>query len=305
MNPKTTLYSFNKKGLACILSVALIGSALAMSGTAAATDHNAGVRTLSSTVSSKAVHVVIDGSRRSFPQPAIIKDGRTLVPLRGIFEALGASVRWDQATQTVSATKENTTVILRIGQSTASVNGQTVTLAGRAEVIGGSTMVPLRFVSEALGANVHWDARTSTAIIHTGTGGAGSEPAQETPGGETTFATQVANLVNEARSQAGLSPLAFDQDLARVALDKAKDMKENNYFDHESPTYGSPFEMMRAYNITYSYAGENIASGQRTAEEVTTAWMNSPGHRANILSKNFTKIGVGYYNGYWVQLFTG
>ncbi len=82
-------------------------------------------------------------------------------------------------------------------------------------------------------------------------------------------------------------------------------MDVNGYFSHTSPTYGSPFDMMRSYGVTYRYAGENIASGQRTAAQVMNDWMNSSGHRANILNQNFTKIGVGYVNGKWVQMFIG
>lgn len=120
---------------------------------------------------------------------------------------------------------------------------------------------------------------------------------------DTAYADQVVNLVNQERAAAGLAPLANDPALAKLALDKAKDMVINQYFDHQSPTYGSPFDMMRSYGISYSYAGENIAKGQRTPQEVMTAWMNSQGHRQNIMSPNFTKIGVGYYNGAWVQAF--
>jgi uncharacterized YkwD family protein len=127
-----------------------------------------------------------------------------------------------------------------------------------------------------------------------------------TPDTETsasTYADQVVALVNEQRAEAGLQPLAVDQPLADMALDKAKDMYSNNYFSHTSPTYGSPFDMMDDYGIDFSYAGENIAMGQRTPQEVMTAWMNSEGHRENILNPNFTQIGVAYYNNYWVQDF--
>jgi len=121
---------------------------------------------------------------------------------------------------------------------------------------------------------------------------------------DSTFATQVVTLVNQERAKAGLSALKVSNaTLTKMALDKAKDMYNNNYFDHNSPTYGSPFDMMKKYGINYSYAGENIAKGQRTPQEVMTAWMNSAGHRANILSANFTTIGVAYYNGVWVQEF--
>jgi len=119
------------------------------------------------------------------------------------------------------------------------------------------------------------------------------------------FVQQVAQLVNAERAKAGLPALASDALLGKVAHDKAVDMYTNGYFSHQSPTYGSPFDMMRAYGVTYRYAGENIAKGQRTPAEVMQAWMNSPGHRANIMSPNFTKIGVGYYQGEWVQAFTG
>lgn len=120
---------------------------------------------------------------------------------------------------------------------------------------------------------------------------------------QSNFASEVVNLVNQERSKAGLKPLTVHAKLTTVALDKAKDMSNNNYFSHTSPTHGSPFDMMKAYGISYGYAGENIAKGQRTPQEVMNSWMNSQGHRENILSPNFTMIGVGYYNGYWVQEF--
>lgn len=118
-----------------------------------------------------------------------------------------------------------------------------------------------------------------------------------------TFATQVIMLVNKERAKQGLSALKVNKPLNTVAVDKAKDMSRNQYFSHTSPTYGSPFDMMKKYGISYRYAGENIAKGQRTPEEVMKAWMNSDGHRKNIMSPNFTMIGVGYYNGHWVQMF--
>jgi uncharacterized YkwD family protein/spore coat assembly protein SafA len=118
-----------------------------------------------------------------------------------------------------------------------------------------------------------------------------------------TFTDQVFNLVNQERAKAGLQALSSYNALSAMALDKAKDMYYSNYFDHNSPKYGSPFNMMTSYGIHYSYAGENIAKGQRTPQEVMTAWMNSPGHRQNILNSHFTKIGVAYFNGEWVQEF--
>ncbi len=119
---------------------------------------------------------------------------------------------------------------------------------------------------------------------------------------------EVVKLVNAERQKNGLSALELDAELSKVAREKSKDMSTKGYFSHTSPTYGSPFDMMKKFGIKYSTAGENIAMGQPSAEEVVKAWMNSEGHRANILSKNFTKIGVGYYKGsngspYWTQMF--
>ncbi|MFC3746162.1 CAP domain-containing protein [Paenibacillus sp. GCM10012306] len=124
-------------------------------------------------------------------------------------------------------------------------------------------------------------------------------------GDSSQFVQQVLNLVNQERTKAGLKSLSLNNALSKMALAKAQDMYDNNYFDHQSPTYGSPFDMMKAFGITYNSAGENIANGQTSPEEVMNQWMNSPGHRANILNSSFTDIGIGYYNKEWVQEFTG
>lgn len=121
------------------------------------------------------------------------------------------------------------------------------------------------------------------------------------------YEKQVVTLVNEERAKNGLGALKIDTALSKMARVKSNDMATHKYFDHTSPTYGSPFDMMKQFGITYQYAGENIAMGQQTPQEVMNAWMNSEGHRANILNKNFTHIGVGYVeNGhYWTQEFIG
>jgi len=125
------------------------------------------------------------------------------------------------------------------------------------------------------------------------------------PVGETEAQQQVLSLVNKERSAAGLSALVLDTKLNEVATEKARDMAENNYFSHTSPTYGSPFDMLSTFGVSYRTAGENIAYGQATAELVMKDWMNSSGHRANILNANYTKLGVGYVKGKWVQMFIG
>jgi len=119
------------------------------------------------------------------------------------------------------------------------------------------------------------------------------------------YEMQVVNLVNSERAKQGLGALANNWELQRVAETKARDLTDKNYFSHTSPTYGSPFDMMKSFGIKYSSAGENIAKGQRTPQEVMTAWMNSSGHRANILNSSYTQIGVGYdsRSNSWVQMF--
>ena len=123
----------------------------------------------------------------------------------------------------------------------------------------------------------------------------------------TAYEQEVVRLVNVERNKQGLKSLTGDWQLSRVARYKSQDMKDKGYFSHTSPTYGSPFEMMKSFGISYRTAGENIAKGQRTPAEVVKAWMNSSGHRANILNRSFTKIGVGYVKdgNYWTQMFIG
>lgn len=121
------------------------------------------------------------------------------------------------------------------------------------------------------------------------------------------FEQEVVELTNKERAKQGLKALSVDSKLSKSARAKSQDMKDKNYFSHTSPTYGSPFDQMKQFGITYKTAGENIAQGQRSPQEVVTAWMNSEGHRANILNKNYTHIGVGYVKSgnYWTQQFIG
>ncbi|WP_083258587.1 CAP domain-containing protein [Cellulosilyticum sp. I15G10I2] len=145
---------------------------------------------------------------------------------------------------------------------------------------------------------------------------AASAPVRRTTSQPTTTSTstsvvayenKVLELVNVERKKAGLKPLAMDESIRKVARLKSQDMQTKKYFSHTSPTYGSPFDMMKKHGITYKTAGENIAMGQKTPEAVVKAWMNSPGHRANILKPAFTHIGVGYVatGSYWTQMFVG
>ena len=138
-----------------------------------------------------------------------------------------------------------------------------------------------------------------------------SEPEQPSqPSGGTSassYEQQVVTLVNAERAKYGLAALTLDETLCGYARVKSQDMHDQGYFSHTSPTYGSPFDMMRSFGVSYRSAGENIAMGYSTPEAVVAAWMNSEGHRANILSANYTTLGVGYVadGGYWTQWFIG
>lgn len=114
----------------------------------------------------KNANVTIDGVNQSFHQSAVVtSEGNTFVPMRAIFEKLGATVKWDQNTKTATAAKGKTVVKLTIGKTTATVNGKSVTLTAAAITLNGNTMVPLRFIAEALGATIGWENATQTAII--------------------------------------------------------------------------------------------------------------------------------------------
>ena len=125
----------------------------------------------------------------------------------------------------------------------------------------------------------------------------------------TTDEKEVFDLINNQRTQNGLSALKLDTETLRVARIKAQDMVDNNYFSHNSPTYGSPFQMLNSFKISYKTAGENIA-GNSSNSSAVTAWMNSSGHKANILNSSFNYTGIGVVNSskygkVYVQMFLG
>lgn len=121
----------------------------------------------------------------------------------------------------------------------------------------------------------------------------------------TEYKQHVVELTNEARSEHGAEPVKLDEELAEVAQRKSEDMEQKDYFSHTSPTYGSPSNMLNHYGIDYRKALENIAAGQQSPEEVVEGWLNSEGHRRNILDEEVTHIGVGFSSAgsYWTQLF--
>lgn len=153
---------------------------------------------------------------------------------------------------------------------------------------------------------------SSSGSSNSGTGGSSSS-------GNTSSSTETSNmnsdekevfdLINKQRTNNGLTAQKNDSEVQRVARIKAQDMVDNNYFSHTSPTYGSPFDMLKSFKISYKTAGENIA-GNSSNSSAVTAWMNSSGHKANILNSNFNYTGIGVvsspkYGKMYVQLFIG
>ena len=121
------------------------------------------------------------------------------------------------------------------------------------------------------------------------------------------YESEVIRLVNEVRRENGLKALTANWELSRVGRYKSQDMLNKGYFSHTSPTYGTPFQMIKAFGLSFRTAGENIARGYPTPQAVVNGWMNSSGHRANILNASYTQIGVGYVaqGNYWTQMFIG
>ena len=120
---------------------------------------------------------------------------------------------------------------------------------------------------------------------------------------------EVFNLINTQRNNNGLPSLKIDSEVQKVARIKAQDMADNNYFSHTSPTYGSPFDMLKSFKVSYKTAGENIA-GNSSNSGAVNAWMNSSGHKANILNSSFNYTGIGVvssnkYGKIFVQMFIG
>lgn len=154
----------------------------------------------------------------------------------------------------------------------------------------------------------------NNAATTTGTGNSGSTGNAGNTGTATTASLsadekEVFDLINKQRANNGLAALKVDIEVQKVARIKAKDMSDNNYFSHQSPTYGSPFDMLKSFKISYNTAGENIA-GNSSNTGAVNAWMNSSGHRANILNSSFNYTGIGVvssskYGKLYVQMFIG
>lgn len=263
----------------------------------------------------------LDGKVVQTEVPPIIISGRTMTPAKFLFEAMGGTVEWIAETQQVRVELSGTSVLLTIDSRTAQVNGQNKTMDVAPIIKNQRTLIPASFVARELGCGVTWINDTQTVEITSAQSDKAPNQDQDQNQNQNQdqkqgtaeneldeYEAQVAALVNEERAAAELPALTVNKELSQVAEKKAMDMRDHNYFSHTSPTYGSPFDMMKKFGITYHSAGENIARGQKTPQSVMDSWMTSQGHKENILNAKYTEIGIGYVtdskgNTYWVQMF--
>lgn len=260
------------------------------------------------------IFVTVDGEQVYFAdQRPIAVDGRMLVPLRAVFEHIGFRVRWDRPTATL--TRGEDIVQISLGSAVFFANGEPRELDVPAQAIGGSAMLPIRAVLESVGYTVRWDRPANTVRIFS--------PVPRIPNRRLTDAEiaewiyaynaigvleaerEIIRLTNIEREAAGLSALTEYEPLMMAARFKAQSLSDLDYWSHTSPVYGNFANISReVFGVPPRAMAENLAHSQRTPEAAISAWMNSPGHRANMLNPNYSRIGTGFYNGRWVQKFS-
>lgn len=273
---------------------------------------------ISLSVNSKEMY--INGEAVALGNTPFIENGRILVPLRAISEALDCKVNWDAVTCSVVIICGGTISPTYAPTATPTQNPDTLPTAQPTEIPSpDTTPIP---TSEPAPTNTPTTAPTLTptatptaapTLTPTVTPTAAptltptAAPTQA-PSGLSAMEQEVLALVNSERAKNGLSALSWADDIAAVARAHSSDMINRGFFSHTNPDGESPFDRLKNNGISYRTAAENIAYGQKTPADVMNAWMNSSGHRANILNKNVTELGVGAVknnNGtiYWTQVF--
>lgn len=239
--------------------------------------------------------ILTDNGTVELPTVSCNRNGSAYVPLRALCEALGCNVKWDQASSDITVEPQENENCENDGScpDTPSQNSQ--------------PSLPQNIFNHFFGNGSSSNSGSQQAQSYPSAPVPAETPSSNT---ESSYELQVLDLVNEQRSNYGLAPLSYSTELEAVAYMHSKDMAQNNYFDHTNLSGQSPFDRIKAAGISYRSAAENIAAGQRTPQEVVNSWMNSSGHRANILNSSVTKMGVGIYSGgsygiYWTQLFIG
>ena len=265
------------------------------------------------------IALTVNGKVLQTDVPPVIKNDRTMVPFRAIFEALNIEVNWSAALRKAYATSNGVTVILTVDSNKMVVNDTVVTLEVAPFIMNDRVLVPARAVCEALECTVTWDPNNRIAAVKTKDyvePELQPEPSyNETIGGdpeyiikETDYVNQLIERINTHRTSLGLSAFTYDQSIEAVANAHCSDMANRDYLDHTSPDGVTLSQRLDNAGVYYVSAAENLASGFTTSEKVFNAWLNSPKHSANITSGEFTKIGIGFYAGgtngtYWDIIF--
>lgn len=246
------------------------------------------------------IAVFLNGNKIEFDQPPIIVNDRTLVPMRAVFESFGLMVQWFEDEQRVTAFDENIKITFVIDKPYIYINDDKTELDVAPTIVGDRTLVPLRAIGESLDGEVKWDGGTRTVTITASERGSFNSDRE--------LEQKVLELTNNERIKHGLKPLKWNEELAKLARAHSQDMVDRNFFSHENPDGKSPFDRMREAGIGYHIAAENIAAGQASPEKAVAEWMNSEGHRKNILKPELAELGVGIARGgrygiYWTQTF--
>ncbi len=272
--------------------------------------------------------IFIDGKKVDFTdvKPTTINDV-LMVPIRTLQSDLDTEVKWDNKEKKIISFKkgenQTTKVVYQLNSNYIFHEYQygpnTVTrvekIEGPVEQVENRSLVPLLAATESLGYIVDWDKERNTVRITTNED---IQPVQNKNQYKVygdyskikPIELDVFYLTNAERIKAGVSSLAYDVENGEVARLKSKDFHDKEYFDHNSPTYGTPFEMIEKFGISYKSAGENIAAGFKNAQDTVDKWMDSESHKENILREEFNRMGVGYYEGenkykrYYTQIFT-
>lgn len=252
------------------------------------------------------IQVVIDGINVVFAdQHPVIVDGRTLVPVRGVFEHMNFNVNWNEFTSTVTMTSYDTSVTIRSSDLFFAINESQIFPEVPPQIINGRFMLPLRAVAEAVNVDVEWlEGPRMIVMVSPGLEEIELEPEPEPANNADYFERRVFELTNMERVNSGVAPLRWNDSLAYISRQHSRDMAANNSMSHMGSDGSTPWDRMSRAGIPWEAAAENVAWGQRTAEAVVSAWMDSESHRDNILDPTLRQLGVGFADFYWTQKFT-
>ena len=267
--------------------------------------------------------------------PIILND-TLYVPIRSVAEAFGAEVGWSAEDNSITVSWGYTRLVLKSAQKRLLRFENDILVSEKhmdvtPVIVNGRTLLPIHFLSEEFGYDIDWKPGAQTVVIYQRSSNESLEkfetapkptpkPTPESdslkapvdieqptpiPDSDREFELEVLRLTNAERAKAGLPPLSWDDRLAAAARKYSTDMRENKFFSHTNQEGLGPADRMRREGFHATSYGENIARGQQTPQDVVNAWMDSPGHRSNILHAGFTHIGVGFDEYYWTQKFGG